>query len=211
MDYIHALKKRYSVKKFGPELLDEEKINSILEAARLSASSMGLQPYRIYLASKARTPELLTKLSGAFYNPSQVLTCSHLLILCAKKQVEPHYIDGYFKHIESVRGVTPQSLEGFRKNIGDFKNSFSDEALFHWTQKQAYIALGHLLVAAALEGIDSCPLEGFDGEKLSQLMPLNTKAEFPCVALALGIRAQEDTFQNLKKVRKPLEKLVKYL
>ena len=95
MHYIEALQSRYSVKKFDKDQkIATEKLNSILEAGKLSASSLGLQPYKIWVVE---SPEIKEKLIPAFYNPSQISTCSHLIVLITKKNIEQNYVDGYFK------------------------------------------------------------------------------------------------------------------
>ncbi|MPN39911.1 putative NAD(P)H nitroreductase [bioreactor metagenome] len=209
MNYIEALEKRYSVKKFdiekkvAPEILEK-----ILEAGRLSASSLGLQPYKIYVIEN---PEILNRLQDAFYNPSQITTCSHLIVIAAKRDIEEQYIDGYFRHISDVRNVTMQTLEGFRNSVMSFRDNIEKENLLHWNEKQAYIVLGNLMFAAALENVDSSPMEGFRQEVIAETLGLNQVKEKVTVTLALGYRAEDDPFQKMKKVRKPGDKLLKYI
>lgn len=209
MDYIEALERRYSVKRFDESRkIPQDQLDSILEAGKLSASSLGLQPYKIWVIEN---PEIKEKLIPAFYNPSQISTCSHLIVLVTKKTIEHNYVDGYFRHIEEVRNVTTQSLELFRNSIDTFVHQMKNESTEQWAEKQAYIVLGTLMMAAAQEGVDTCPMEGFRSEIVSSVLNLDTKTEKVSVTLALGYRSPEDHFQNLKKVRKPNEKLYKFL
>ncbi len=209
MDYIEALERRYSVKRFDESRkIPQDQLNSILEAGKLSASSLGLQPYKIWVIEN---PEIKEKLIPAFYNPSQISTCSHLIVLVTKKTIEHNYVDGYFRHIEEVRNVTTQSLELFRNSIDTFVHQMKNESTEQWAEKQAYIVLGTLMMAAAQEGVDTCPMEGFRSEIVSSVLNLDTTTEKVSVTLALGYRSPEDHFQNLKKVRKPNEKLYKFL
>ncbi|MBN9311871.1 MAG: NAD(P)H-dependent oxidoreductase [Chryseobacterium sp. 39-10] len=209
MNYIESLQKRYSVKKFdatqkvAPEILD-----NILEAGRLSASSLGLQPYKIYVIEH---PDILNKLQEAFYNPSQISTCSHLIVIAAKRDIEEEYVDGYFRHISDVRNVTLQQLEGFRNSIMSFRDTIEKEHLLHWNEKQAYIVLGNLMFAAALENVDSSPMEGFRPEVIVETLGLDPEKEKVSVTLALGYRDAKDPYQQMKKVRKPGDKLFKYM
>ncbi len=207
MNYIEALQKRYSVKKFNQEKIPQEILKNILQAGKLSASSLGLQPYKVYVAE---SKEILEKLQRAFYNPSQVSTCSHLIIISAKKNIEDHYIDGYFRHITEIRNVELESLEGFRKSIDGYRNAKKD-TMADWNEKQAYIVLANMMFAAALENIDSCPMEGFKPGLIEEILELDTGAEHISVTLALGYRAEDDAFQYNKKVRKTDEKLFKFL
>ena len=209
MNYIESLQKRYSVKQFdatqkvAPEILDK-----ILEAGRLSASSLGLQPYKIYVIEH---PDILNKLQEAFYNPSQISTCSHLIVIAAKRDIEEEYVDGYFRHISDVRNVTLQQLEGFRNSIMSFRDTIEKEHLLHWNEKQAYIVLGNLMFAAALENVDSSPMEGFRPEVIVETLGLDPEKEKVSVTLALGYRDAKDPYQQMKKVRKPGDKLFKYM
>lgn len=208
MNYIEALQQRYSVKKFNKEKIPFEVLKDILEAGKLSASSLGLQPYKIYVVESS---ENLTKLQDAFYNKSQVSTCSHLIIITSKKDIEDQYIDGYFKHITEVRDVEPESLEPFRKSINFYRESIEKDQMQAWNEKQGYIVLANLMFAAALERVDSCPMEGFREGKIEEILNIDIEKESVTVTLALGYRAEDDIFQNMKKVRKPDDKLFKFL
>lgn len=208
MNYIEALQRRYSVKKFNKEKIPADVLNQILLAGKLSASSLGLQPYKIYVVE---SEPVLNQLQDAFYNKSQISTCSHLIIITSKKDIEDPYIDGYFKHITEVRNVELESLQPFRKSINFFKDSVEKDKIHSWNEKQAYIVLANLMFAAALEQVDSCPMEGFVPQKIEEILNLDTEKESVNVTLALGYRAEDDAFQNMKKVRKPDDKLFRFL
>lgn len=90
MNYLEALQQRYSVKKFDPnKIIPKEHVENILQAGKLSASSLGLQPYRVIVVESS---EAKSKLVPAFYNPSQISTCSHLLVIVSKKGIDEQYI-----------------------------------------------------------------------------------------------------------------------
>lgn len=209
MNYIESLQKRYSVKKFNKDKkISPEILRNILSAGQLSVSSLGLQPYKIFVIE---SDEMKNKLIPAFRNPSQISTCSHLIVLATKKNVEEKYVDGYFRHITEVREVPMESLDLFRKSIDQYIRSLSEEEEFHWHQKQAYIVLGQMIFAAALEEVDSCPMEGFNENLMNEILGIDSSVETATVTLALGYRAEDDHFQHLKKVRKPEDKLFKFL
>lgn len=209
MNYIEALQKRYSVKKFDKEKkVDAETLKKILEAGKLSASSLGLQPYKIYVVE---SPEMLEKMVPAFYNPSQISSCSHLLVLVTHKNVEDQYVNNYFSHISGVREVPLENLEPFRNSINKFKTIFTEEEIMHWNEKQSYLLLGTLMFAAALEAVDTSPMEGFRPEVISEILGLDAEKDKVSVTLALGYRATDDKYQTIKKVRKPDEMLYKFL
>ena len=209
MNYLEALNKRYSVKKFDPEkAVSSDALHHILEAARLSASSLGLQPYRIIIVEST---EMRQKLVPAFYNPSQISTCSHLIAIVAKNNIEPQYIGNYFSHISETREISLESLTPFKKSISSHIERLTTEEVMNWADKQCYIVLGNLMFAAALESVDTCPIEGFRQEKIDEILDLDITKEKVAVTLAIGYRSKEDEFQNLKKVRKPNEKLFKFI
>ncbi|AZA61592.1 MULTISPECIES: NAD(P)H-dependent oxidoreductase [Chryseobacterium] len=209
MNYLEALSRRYSVKKFNPEMIiPQDTLLNILESGKLAASSLGLQPYKIFVV---QSREIKEKLIPAFYNPSQISTCSHLIVLVSKKNIEDTYLDGYFKHISEVRDQPVEHLDLFRKSItGHFSRQEHDDIL-NWAEKQSYIVLANLMYAAAIENIDTCPMEGFRQDEIEQILDIDSEKEKVTVTLALGYRSEEDQFQNMKKVRKPNEKLFKFI
>lgn len=208
MNYLEALGRRYSVKKFNGEIIPQEILYPILESGKLSASSLGLQPYKILVVESETMKQ---KLIPAFYNPSQISTCSHLIVLVSKKMLEENYVDGYFRHISEVRSVPAESLDPFRKSISQHIDQKSRDELFHWAEKQSYIVLANLMYAAALENVDTCPMEGFRQDVIEELLETDPETEKVTVTLALGYRSEEDHFQYLKKVRKPNEKLFTFI
>lgn len=209
MNYLEALSRRYSVKKFNPELIiPQETLLNILEAGKLAASSMGLQPYKILIVE---SKEMKEKLIPAFYNPSQISTCSHLIVISTKKTIEENYIRGYFSHISEVRDVPLENLNLFKKSINQYITQKSQDEIFNWAEKQSYIVLANLMYAAAMENIDTCPMEGFRQNLIEEILDIDIEQEKITVTLALGFRSNEDEFQHMKKVRKPNEKLFKFI
>ncbi len=208
MNYLEALSRRYSVKKFNTQIIPQETLHNILESGKLSASSQGLQPYKIIVVE---SEEMKQKMIPAFYNPSQISTCSHLIVIISKKTIEESYIRGYFKHISEVREVPIETLDPFKKSITQHINQKTQDEIFNWAEKQSYIVLANLMYAAAIENIDSCPMEGFRQDVIEEILNINPETEKVTVTLALGYRSEEDYFQYMKKVRKPNEKLFKFI
>jgi nitroreductase len=207
MNYLEALSRRYSVKKFNKEIIPQETLQNILESGKLSASSLGLQPYKIVVV---QSETMKQKLIPAFYNPSQISTCSHLIVIISKKTVEENYLNGYFRHISEVRETPLETLDPFRNSIDQHIQKNKDD-IFNWAEKQSYIVLANLMYAAAIENIDTCPMEGFRQDVIEEILEINPETEKVTVTLALGYRSEEDHFQHLKKVRKPDEKLFKFI
>ena len=208
MNYLEALNWRYSVKRFNGKKISSEKLNNILEAGRLSVSSQGLQPYHLLVVENDET---IQKLIPAFYNPSQISTCSHLIALVSKTNINKEYVDNYFSHIINERGVTLEQLVAFRNNINSQLENQTSQEMESWSEKQSYIVLGSLIMASAQENIDSCPMEGFRADILEDILKIDKENEKIAVVLTLGYRAEDDNFQNFKKVRKPADKFIKFL
>ncbi|MDV7696970.1 NAD(P)H-dependent oxidoreductase [Chryseobacterium soli] len=208
MNYLEALSRRYSVKKFNTEIIPQEVLRNILESGKLSASSLGLQPYKIVVVESEAMKQ---KLIPAFYNPSQISTCSHLVVIISKKIIEESYIRGYFNHISEVRETPVEKLDLFKNSINQHINQKTQDEIFTWAEKQSYIVLANLMYAAAIENIDSCPMEGFRQDLIEEILNINSETEKVTVTLALGYRSEEDHFQHMKKVRKPNEKLFKFI
>ncbi|MDP9958463.1 NAD(P)H-dependent oxidoreductase [Chryseobacterium lathyri] len=208
MNYLEALSRRYSVKKFNHAIIPQDTLHNILESGKLSASSLGLQPYKVLVVE---SQEMKQKLIPAFYNPSQISTCSHLIIIISKRTIEESYIHGYFNHISEVRETPVEKLDLFRKSINQHITQKTQDEIFNWAEKQSYIVLANLMYAAAIENIDSCPMEGFRQELIEEILNINPETEKVTVTLALGYRSEEDHFQHMKKVRKPNEKLFKFI
>lgn len=154
-----------------------------MEAGKLSASSLELQPYRMLVV---QSPEMLEKLTPALLNPSQVSTCSHLIIIISKKRIEDGYVDNYFSHISGVREIPVENLAPFRNSINYFRGLHNEDETVTWNEKQGYLLLGNLMFASALEKVDTCPMEGFLPDKISEILGLNPEIEKPSVTLALG-------------------------
>ncbi|WP_292009388.1 NAD(P)H-dependent oxidoreductase [Chryseobacterium sp.] len=208
MNYLEALSKRYSVKKFNSEIIPQETLQNILQSGKLAASSQGLQPYKILVVE---SEEMKKKLTPSFYNPSQISTCSHLIVIVSKKSINENYINGYFRHISKVRCVNIESLDPFKSSIHRHMNEKNSDEIFHWAEKQSYIVLANLMYAAAIENIDTCPMEGFRQDLIEEILDIDSETEKVTVTLALGYRSEEDSFQHMKKVRKPDDKLFKFI
>lgn len=209
MNHLEALSRRYSVKKFNPEkIVPQETLLRILEAGKLTASSLGLQPYEIIIVE---SPEMKNKLIPAFYNPSQISTCSHLIVIVSKKKIDERYIQSYFSHISEVREVPMDDLALFKNSISHHIEQKNEDEVFNWAEKQSYIVLANLMYAAAMEEVDTCPMEGFRQDKIDEILGIDLDKEKVTVTLALGYRSEDDDFQHLKKIRKPNDKLFKFI
>ena len=208
MKVIENLKWRYATKKFSDRKLSSEDLEKILEATNLSASSTGLQPYRIIVVKDAVLRE---KLGEGSFNV-QIAHSSHLLVFAAFEKVTIEHIENYISHIANERGIPEEALIDFKSALVGGILSRPDEENFGWAARQAYIALGTALIAAAELQIDTTPMEGFDAEKFDSLLNLKEKGLRSVVTLALGYRDVEgDVFASFKKVRLPLSDFVSFV
>ncbi|WP_416443614.1 NAD(P)H-dependent oxidoreductase [Leeuwenhoekiella sp. A16] len=204
-NYIEALKWRYATKKFdSSKKVAAEDLNILKEAMQLSASSYGLQPYKIFVIEDQ---EIRKQLQPAAYGQSQIVDASHLIVIANKADFDENLVDSYVDEISKVRGIEPAQLSGMadymKKNVVDL----AVEMKAQWTAKQSYIVLGNLLAAAAQLKIDTCPMEGFDAKKFNEILGLANNDYNASVIVALGYRSIDDATQHLPKVRRPKEVL----
>lgn len=196
---------RYATKRMTGEKIPEQKLEIILEAIRLSASSAGLQPYAVFVISNA---ELKKEIHQKACPQAPVLESSHLLVFAHKTNVLPGYIDETMAMVAAERNIPLTALEGFANNVKAFYGSITEPEQANASARQTYIALGTALIAAASEAIDANPMEGFNPAALNEILGLKEKGLQSVVLLALGYRnAEADFLATAKKVRKPKEEL----
>jgi nitroreductase len=205
MSLINALNWRYAAKRMNGQKVPAEKVNNILEATRLSASSMGLQPYTILVVEDEALRKEIQKVA---YNQPQIVEASHLLIFAAWDNISVEQVDEYINHTAAERGVTPDTLAGFRESLVGIVTRNTQEQNYQWAARQAYIAFGTAIAAAATEQVDATPMEGFDPEALDALLNLKEKGLRSVTLLPLGYRdTANDWLASQKKVRRQKEKL----
>src|SRR5688572_25102200 len=150
MNLIESLNWRYATKRMTGDKVPAEKVDNILEAIRLSASSMGLQPFTVLVVSNE---ELKKTLFEKAIKQPQIAEASHVLVFAAWAKISEAQITEYINQVAEKRGVDPATLDGFKNNIAGLVNSRTDEVNFNWAARQAYIALGSGLIAAAAEKV----------------------------------------------------------
>jgi nitroreductase len=205
---VNAMEWRYSAKSFDPARKISSEVMAALEKSLvLTASSYGLQPWAFLIIDDAAIRE---KLRPASWNQRQVTECSHYVVFAQKKGIDEPYVDRYLAAVAATRNVSMESLGGLRKGIlGDVVHGARSRYVAEWAARQIYIALGNLLTSAALLGIDSCPMEGFEPAKYDEILDLDGQGLNATVACALGYRHPEDKFSTFKKVRFSASELVK--
>lgn len=206
MQVLENLNWRYATKSMNGTPVPQEKVDYILEAVRLSASSSGLQPYEILMITD---PEVKERIKPIAWNQSQITDASHVLVFAAWDNYTEERINSVFKYNNEQRGLPDSVTDEYRNRLLKSYTVKTAEENFTHTAKQAYIALGTALIAAAEQKVDSTPMEGFDPEALDEILDLKSKGLRSVVVLPLGYRNEEgDWLVNMKKVRTPKEKFV---
>ncbi|MFB9076795.1 NAD(P)H-dependent oxidoreductase [Flavobacterium procerum] len=196
---------RYATKQFdASKKISDADFNTLKEAVRLSASSYGLQPYKVIIVENA---ELREKLKAAAWGQTQITDASHLFIFANDLNLDTVSVDKYIENISKTRGVPVDALGGFSDMMKGVVTNLSAEAKHIWTAKQTYLALGNLLNAAAELKIDATPMEGFNAASFNEILGLDKLGLNASVIATVGYRHDEDKSQHLKKVRKSSEEL----
>lgn len=206
-DLLQDLQWRYATKKMDPsKAVPQEKVDRIVEAVRLTASSSGLQPYEVFVVTN---PDLRAQIKPHAWNQAQVTDCSHLLVFAAWDNYTVERINHMFDLVNTVRGFKNEGWEAYRQQILATYPQRDAETNYQHAARQAYIGVGTALIAAAQEKVDSVPMEGFDPAKVDQILGLSARGLRSVVILPLGYRAGEgDWLQNLEKVRRPQDEFV---
>lgn len=206
-ELISALNWRYATKKFDPEKkLSDDQVETLLEAIRLSASSMGLQPYKFI---HVKDPEIRKQLKEHSYGQTQITDASELIVFAAKTKVDREYIQDFARLEGELRGLSEEQIQRKTKSTLDYVSGMDEAETFNWNSRQTYIALGNLLSAAAVMRIDACPMEGIIGEeydRILQLEPLNLRS---LAVVTLGFRSSTDSYASQPKFRFPPGQIIK--
>ncbi|EWH10239.1 nitroreductase [Catenovulum agarivorans DS-2] len=200
MEIISALNWRYAVREFSEQTIESATIDKLAEATRLSASSYGLQPYRLIILRDTATRQQLLQHA---YGQTKVRDSSHLFILAIQTQINEAFIDNHFNMVENQRGLQAGALAGFSNHVKEAMLPMSQLELSQWAENQAHIALGNLLTVAAIEQVDACPMAGFNKAGFDHVLGLKHKGLSSSVICALGVRSSSDASAKYVKTRVP--------
>ena len=205
MSIQQSLEWRYATKRMNGQRVPEEKVNKILEAIRLAPSSMGLQPYTVLVIDDE---ELKKQIQPLAFNQPQIVESSHLLVFAAWDVIHPEQIEEYINNTAQLRNMPVEKLDDFKNTLLNMVKNRSEEENHNWAARQAYIAFGVALVAAAEEKVDATPMEGFNSDALDELLNLKERGLKSVTLLPLGYRdADQDWLSKLPKVRRAKDKL----
>lgn len=206
MNIIESLQWRYATKKFDDsKSLTNNQIDTLKKAFNLTATSYGLQPIKLVVVNDKKIQEQLVEHS---WNQQQVVQASHILVICIQDQLDENDIEKYFALVKEIRNTPDEILNPFKNYLKEDVSKKTQKELVPWMKNQAYIALGNLMTVAAIEKIDSCPMEGFNPEKYDEILKLDQHNLKSVLVLPVGFRAEDDYMKDLKKVRKNIEDVV---
>lgn len=204
---IERLQWRYAAKKLdAAKAVSPDKVERILEAARLAPTSSGLQPYEIIVVTSQEVRERIKPIA---WDQGQITDGSHLLVFAAWDNYTAERINMMFDLTNSVRGTTNEGWENYRNTLLDTYPQRDAELNHQHAARQAYIGMTAAMLAAAFEEVDCTPMEGFDANALDEILNLRARGLRSVAMLPLGYReADKDWLVNLTKVRRPREQFI---
>jgi len=206
---IRQLHWRAAVKKFDPtQKIAPHHLTTLEHAMVLAPSSFGLQPWKFVVVSD---PAVREKLKAASHGQPKVTDASHFIVLAARKGLGATDVQRYIDNIAKVRKAPPAALEPFKQMMLGYAASTPPADLDAWCKRQVYIALGVLISTAALLGIDAGPMEGFEADKVDEILGLTAQGFTAAVCCAVGYRAADDEYSAMPKVRFPVDEVVTHV
>lgn len=204
---LEKLNWRYATKKMdAAKAVPQDKVDRIIEAVRLAPTSSGLQPFEVIVVTN---PEVREKIKAIAWNQAQITDGSHLLVFAAWDTYTADRINSMFDFVNQERNFTNEGWENYRKMLLNTYPQRDAQVNFEHAARQAYIGLGLAVTAAAFEGVDSTPMEGFEPDKLDEILRLRARGLRSVAILPLGYReAEKDWLAPLKKVRRPRDQFV---
>jgi nitroreductase len=207
MQLVEALEWRYATKAFDPaKKIPAEEWAALEKALVLTPSSYGLQPYHFLVV---QDPAKRAALLSHSWRQKQVVDCSHYVVFTARTDMKEADVTRWISRLSAVRGTPEAALKHYSDiMLGDVVHGERGKIAHEWATRQTYIALGNLMTAAALLGVDACPMEGIQQAEYDKILQLHGTGYATVVACALGYRAASDKYATLAKVRYPAEELV---
>lgn len=207
MPLLDKLAWRYATKKMDPsKTVPQATVHRIVEAARLAPTSSGLQPFEVIVVTN---PEVRAQIQAVAWNQAQITEGSHLLVFAAWDNYTTERINAMFDYTNEVRGFKNEGWEAYRQKLLAWYPGRDAQVNFEHAARQAYIGFGASLIAAAFEGVDATPMEGFEPAAVDEILGLKARNLKSVTLLPLGYRQEEgDWLAKLQKVRRPREQFV---
>lgn len=202
---IEVLNWRYAAKRMNGQRIPSEKIERIKKAIQLAPTSFGMQAFKVIDIEDA---ELRRRIFAEACNQEPITESDRIFVFAANRKITYEIAENYIKLIAETRGIPVNNLDSMLSLLNDWIVKNTEEHNFNWAARQTYLVLGIALVAAAAEGVDATPMEGFNPQALDKILNLTEQNLGSVTVLALGYRDEEnDKYGKLKKVRKPIEEL----
>lgn len=205
MSLVKALEWRYATKKYDTSKKVEDAVFAQLtEAVRLAPSSFGLQPYKFLLVEdKAKLEEI----SAAAHGQPQITTGAHVMVLAVETNINERTVASYIDKAAIARKTNRITLEPREQFVNMMIGKLDYAQRIDWAEKQAFLAVGIFVAAAAAAGVDASPMEGFDNAAIDEILGLKEKDLTSALLFVIGYRSDEDEFATIPKVRKAKEEI----
>lgn len=204
---VEQLQWRYAVKKFdATKKIPAADWAALEQSLVLAPSSFGLQPWKFVVVTDTAIRQ---KLTAASWNQTQVSDCSHHVVFLVKDEITPADVQRLIDRTVEVRKAPATMLEGYKSVILGHTAKLGPADVRAWNAKQVYIALGQFMTAAAMLGIDTCPMEGLVAAQYDEILGLKGTGYSTVVACPAGYRAADDKYASAPKVRFDSKELIK--
>ena len=217
MDLLNVSKQRYTTKAYDPEKkIPKEQFERLLQILRLAPSSINIQPWHFFIADNdAAKQRIAQALVGKYaYNAPKVLDSSHTILFCTKADITSEHLDNLLNQDDlSGRFKDDKAKQGQKDSRTGYVDYYRNEKgdIQRWAENQTFIALGQMLLAAGIEGVDATPIGGFDEAIISDELGLTENGLIPSVIMTLGYRSENDFNAKLPKSRLKAEEIFTHL
>lgn len=206
---IDALMHRYATDAFDDtKVVSDEDMHSILESGRLAPSSNGLEPWQFIVVGNR---DLRDRIRSAAWNQKKVTSAARLIVIARRTHTRETLVDDIIRRTATTRGISEVSLTKYRNMVEKEFSSRTDEQLDEWHARQVYIPLGMMTETAALLGINTTAMEGFDAASVDDILGLEKHHLTATLLLTLGYAQQDDERASWKKVRRAFDDVVTFL
>ncbi len=198
--FIAIMKDRHACKLFdSSRKISEEDLNYILEVGRLSASSFGMEHWKFVVVHDENLKQAIREVS---WNQPQITSSSVLIVILARKNLRS--TDKYIQERFEAKGLSGDMLNGYLKKYSDFIDSRTDCEIVEWSKRQTYIAMANMINGASAIGIDSCPIEGFEIDKVENILNIDKDLFTVSIILPFGYRVNPPK----NKLRQTIDEVV---
>ena len=203
--FIENLHKRYATKEFDlSKKVTKEDLENIIEVFRLTPSSFGLQPWKLFVVENK---EIKQKIMENSWNQKQVWENSYLLVFAKKSEINADLVEKYISKTTEVNWIEKSNLDWYKQMILSFVENTSKEELDTWAREQVFLALGNVMAYLSEKNIDSCAIWGFSKAAVNEILNLKEKGFESVVLLPIGYRSENDKYASRKKSRFEAEEI----